>query len=148
MPSIDCGYAGPGAVSRLSIFGPTVLVDIGFDAAWNRNYSSGSIPVPGKRDVPALIDTGAQESFIDRDLASALTLPIVDRQEIAGSTGRQEVEVYLAQIHVRDLFFTIRGRFCGCIIEEDTYKVLIGRSFLEHFLLSYDGCTGRVTLSR
>jgi predicted aspartyl protease len=97
--------------------------------------------------MPALVDTGAQECFIDRDLASALTLPIVDRQEIAGSTGRDEVEVYLAQIHVKDLYFTIRGRFCGCIIEEDTYKVLIGRSFLEHFSLWYRGRTGRVTLT-
>jgi len=97
--------------------------------------------------VSALIDTGAQECFIDRDLATALTLPIVDRQEIAGSTGREEVEVYLAQIHVRDLYFTIRGRFCGCIIEEDEYKILIGRSFLEHFSLAYNGKTGRVTLT-
>ncbi|HTQ33089.1 MAG TPA: retropepsin-like aspartic protease, partial [Stellaceae bacterium] len=122
-------------------------VDIGFDAAWEQDYSRGSVPVPGRQGVSALIDTGAQECFIDRDLATALTLPIVDRQEIAGSTGREEVEVYLAQIHVRDLYFTIRGRFCGCIIEEDEYKILIGRSFLEHFSLAYNGKTGRVTLT-
>jgi predicted aspartyl protease len=124
-----------------------MLVDIGFDAVWDQDHSSAKIPVPGRRDVPALIDTGAQECFIDRNLASTLTLPIVDRQEIAGSTGRQEVEVYLAQIHVRDLVFTIRGRFCGCTIEEDNYKILIGRSFLEYFSLSYRGRTGRVTLT-
>src|SRR5690349_5586819 len=139
MASIECGYLGVDATTNLSLLGPIIPVDIGFDAAWDQNYArSERLPIPGKTNVPALIDTGAQECFIDSDLAFALTLPIVDRQEIGGSAGRREVDVYLAQIHVRDLGFTIRGRFCGCIVEEDDYKALIGRSFLEHFSLLYN----------
>jgi predicted aspartyl protease len=145
MKTIECGYSGQLAVSQLTTFGPTVLVDIGFDPAWQ----AGAIPTPGNRDVPALIDTGAQECFVDCDLANLLNLPMVDRREVAGSQGKHEVDVYLAQLHVRDLFFTMYGLFAGAYLHQGgmPYEALIGRTFLEHFSLVYDGRTGRVTLT-
>jgi predicted aspartyl protease len=145
MKSIECGYSGPLAANRLTGDGPTILVDIGFDPAWR----PGEIPKPSDRDLPALIDTGAQECFIDCDLATHLRLPVVNRREVAGSAGKHVVDVYLAQIYIPALLFTMRGAFAGAYLNQGgmPYEVLMGRTFLERFSLMYNGRTGRVTLT-
>lgn len=147
MKTVDCGFSGPNAVNRLTGDGPGILVDIGFDQRWRPLL--GTKPTPNARDVVALIDTGAQECFIDVDLASQLRLPIVDRREVAGSHGRHEVDVYLAQIHIPALDFTQYGKFAGAYLHRGGlhFEVLMGRTFLENFTLRYDGRSGRVTLT-
>ena len=102
MKTIQCGFSGLDAAYRLTEKGPGILVDIGFDQTWRL----GKTPVPNDRDIVALIDTGAQECFIDCDLATHLQLPIVDRREVAGSNGKHAVDVYLAQIHIPALDWT------------------------------------------
>ena len=143
--AIECGFSSQLAWKKLVASGPTILVDIGFDETW----SQGSVPNPGDRDVQALIDTGAQECFIDSELASQLNLPVVDRRAVAGTQGRHDVDFYLAQIFVPDLAFTVEGLFGGAHLHKGgvTYEVLMGRTFLEHFSLFYNGRTGRVTLT-
>jgi hypothetical protein len=89
MPEIKCGFdSGPqGSGSDLLVqLGPTLFVDIGFDP----DYKPGApaeLPVPGVRDIRALVDTGATESCIDNQLAGSLKLPVVDRRPIAGVHG-------------------------------------------------------------
>lgn len=145
MKTVECGFSGPNAINRLTGDGPTILVDIGFDPTWRR----GTIPIPKDRDIAALIDTGAQECFIDVDLATHLGLPVVDRREVAGSHGKHEVDVYLAQIHIPALVFTQYGKFAGAYLHSGglQYEVLMGRTFLENFTLMYDGRSGRVSLT-
>jgi hypothetical protein len=145
MKTVECGFRGPDAINRLTGDGPTILVDIGFDPGWR----PGRIPVPNDRDIVALIDTGARECFIDVDLVTHLQLPIVDRCEVAGSHGRHEVDVYLAQIHIPALIFTQYGKFAGAYLHRGglQYEVLMGRTFLENFNLTYDGRSGHVTLT-
>jgi predicted aspartyl protease len=142
MKIAECGFSD---ANRLTGDGPGILVDIGFDPAWR----SGNIPVPKDRDIVALIDTGAQECFIDCDLASHLHLPMVDRREIAGSIGKHEVDVYLAQIHIPSLNFIQYGQFAGAYLNRGGLQcgVLMGRTFLENFILMYNGKSGRVTLT-
>jgi hypothetical protein len=143
--SIECGFSGPLAAHRLAGTGPTIPVDIGFDPIWR----AGRRPAAADRDVPALIDTGAQESFIDCDLATRLQLPIVERREVSGSAGKHEVDVYLAQIFIPPLFFTQHGEFAGAYLKRGgmPYQVLMGRTFLAKFILQYNGQSGRVTLT-
>jgi hypothetical protein len=141
MKTVECGFAD---ANRLTGDGPSILVDIGFDSAWR----AGKMPVPKDRDIVALIDTAAQECFIDCDLAGHLQLPIVDRREVAGSLGKHEVDVYLAQIRIPSLNFIQYGKFAGAYLNRGglNYGVLMGRTFLEQFILTYDGQSGRVTL--
>jgi hypothetical protein len=143
--SIECGFSGPLAANNLTDNGPTIPVDIGFDPAWR----PGRVPAPGNRGVGALIDTGAQASFIDCDLATHLQLPIVDRWEVSGSSEKHEVDVYLAQMFIPPLLFTQYGKFAGAYLKRGgmPYHVLIGRTFLEQFILMYNGKSGRVTLT-
>lgn len=100
------------------------------------------------QNIEALVDTGAIFSFIDTSIATVLNLPIVDKQTLCGSAGAHETDVYLAQIYVPSLNFTIVGQFAGVqlIAGGQTHGALLGRTFLMHFSMTYDGPTGRVVL--
>jgi predicted aspartyl protease len=123
------------------------MVDIGFDPAYVAG--AGKIPNLTEKSVHALVDTGAEESFIDNDLAVRLNLPVVDKQHVSGSAGRHEVNVYLAQIHVPSITFTIYGRFGGVDLAAggQRHHALIGRTFLKSFVMTYNGRTGAVELT-
>ena len=138
------GVSGPELLTQL---GPTLLVNIGFDPAYQNSQTTP--PTPGITDVSALVDTGASESCIDNLLASQLNLPVVDRREISGAGGRHEVNVYLAQINVPSLASTIYGVFAGVDLKAggQVHLALIGRTFLRNFTMIYEGRTGTVTIS-
>ena len=150
MPSTRCGFDGvPGGASGadfLSLYGPTLMVDIGFDSAFK--VEAGGTPVPGLTGIRALVDTGASESCIDSLLAAQLNLPVVDRRLISGIHGGQEVNMHLAQVHVPSLNFTIYGAFAGVHLETggQVHKALIGRTFLRHYKMIYEGHTGTVII--
>lgn len=95
MPTTDCGFSGP---QSLTMYGPTLIVEIGFDADFEPRANSQPTLLSGP--LLALIDTGATESCIDAHLADELSLPIFDRDEIVGAGGISEVNVYLAQIYI------------------------------------------------
>jgi hypothetical protein len=58
--------------------------------------------------------------------------------------------IFIAQIHVPSLAFTIYGAFAGVDLAAggQVHKALIGRTFLRAFKMVYEGTTGTVTLSR
>lgn len=150
MTETKCGFIdgpkGSGA-SLLAIYGPTLKVDIGFDS--NYKPKPEIIPVSGIKNVDALVDTGASESCIDNLLAASLNLPVVDRRTISGAGGKHITNMYLAQIHIPALKFTIYGAFAGVDLRAggQPHNALIGRTFLQIFTMIYEGRTGNVTLS-
>jgi predicted aspartyl protease len=125
--------------------GATLWVSLGFDPAWRK--ATNAPPKAGITHVEALIDTGAEECCIDNLLAAQLGLIPIDRRMVCG-VGSMEVDVYLGQIHVQALKFTISGRFAGVPLEENGHRqrVLIGRTFLRYCKLVYDGTSGDVTI--
>lgn len=147
-----CGFSDtPGGVSGselLTAYGPTLLVDVGFDPNFSPS-ASHIIPIPGITGIEALVDTGAGESFIDNALAAQLKLSTVDRKMISGVHGSKLSNMYLAQVHIPSLQFTIWGSFGGVdlIAGGCVHRVLIGRTFLSRFTMVYNGITGSVTLS-
>ena len=148
MAETKCGFNdGPSkSGSQLLVtYGPTLLVNIGFDV----NYISGNTPIAGIEGVRALVDTGATECCIDNLLASQLNLPIVDRRRISGSCGSHLTNVYLAQVHMPALNFTMYGAFAGVDLRAggQVHNALIGRTFLKYFKMTYEGKTGTVILS-
>lgn len=152
MVQTKCGFdSGPqGSGQELLVsFGPTLQVNIGFDPAFQIGKADVPPPMAGISNVSALVDTGASESCIDNLVAANLKLPIVNRREISGIAGKHEVNVYLAQIHVISLNFTIYGAFAGVDLRAggQAHVALIGRTFLSHFTMIYEGRTGTVTIS-
>ena len=141
---MDCGFSDQKLLVR---FGPTVSVDIGFDPEWKLG---GSHPRPGIAGVHALVDTGATESCIDNLLAADLNLPIVDRKSVAGISGANTFNVYMAQVHVPAIPFTIYGMFTGVDLKKggQVHSALLGRTFLQRFEMTYNGMTGAVQIEQ
>jgi len=152
MVSTRCGFDnGPARQGSdlLASYGPTLLVNIGFDANF-RPGVPGLSPVPGITNVQALVDTGASESCIDGLLAAQLGLPVVDRRPISGVHGAHIVNIHLAQVIVPFLGnFTIYGAFAAVDLASggQMHRALIGRTFLRFFTMVYEGRTGTVTIS-
>jgi predicted aspartyl protease len=151
MPDAHCGFddipGGATGSALLVVYGPTLLVDIGFDASFK--LKGGNPPTPGMTGIRALVDTGATQSCIDSLLASQLNLPIVDKQHVGGVHGRLEVNMHLAQVHIPSLGFTIWGMFAGVHLAAggQHHKALLGRTFLRNCSMTFNGTTGKVTIS-
>ena len=144
MARTDAGYNNPFDLIR---YGPTLDVQIGFAPDYQ--------PGPGRRPqlppelLPALVDTGAQETALDAELAASLNLPVVERRQIAGAGGLFETTLYMAQIYIPELDFTIIGPFDSAKLAAggQPYHAIIGRTFLRHFNMNYNGRTGAVIIS-
>lgn len=149
MRSTSCGFSD-GASSKgcdlLVQYGPTLVVDIGFDPTYLPG--AGADPDLAMKGVHALVDTGATTSCIDSELAMTLGLPIVDQARVSGISGEQTVNMHLAQILVPSLPFIIYGAFAGVDLAAggQSHSALIGRTFLRKFRMMYDGVTGEVTI--
>src|ERR1700691_5517924 len=115
MAKTQCGFddvAGASTGSEmLSAYGPTLIVDIGFDP----DYDLAVLVAPraGVTGIHALVDTGAAQSCVDSMLAAQLGRPIVDKATVAGVGGGQEVNMHVAQVFVPSLNWNIYGLFAG-----------------------------------
>ncbi len=74
---------------------------------------------------------------------------VLDRRLVSGAHGSQEINMHLAQVHVPSLNFTIYGAFAGVhlVAGGQVHRALIGRTFLSHFTMVYEGRTGTVKIS-
>lgn len=149
MASASAGFnnSNEGLAPDLLVrYGPTLLVQIGFDPDFQPGTARPDLPdVP----YPALVDTGATESCIDSALAVDLDLPVVDRQTVSGVHGSNAVNFHLAQIYIPDLHHTVYGLFAGVHLTAggQPHQALMGRTFLKEVILVYEGTTGSVTIS-
>ena len=150
MSTISGGFSDqPGLSGRAALirYGPSILVEIGYDPDFR-------ISNPERPDIPddlfpALVDTGASENCIDADLARRLDLPVRGQRDLAGITGVSSFDYYLAQIYVPGLDRTIYGQFAGVRLQAggQSQYAIIGRDFLQYYLMAYDGRSGSVTIS-
>ncbi len=132
MSQANCGFEDGDTVSARNLLirlGPSLKVDIGFDPDYDLAKPRRQ-PKLVMKDVRALIDTGASVSCIDSGVAMDMQL------------------MHLAQIHAPDLQFTFYGAFAGVDLAAggERHTALVGRDFLSHFHMTYDGSTGQVTL--
>lgn len=158
MPIVEVGFpTAVGAADTLVFLGPTIHVEIGFDPATFAALSGLPIPsaslsaqVIPAQVVPALIDTGAQQSMIDEGLAAQLGLPLVNQQQVSGVGGAHVANVYLAHLSIPALGGQTQfGAFMGAQLQAggQPYKALIGRTLLRGTLLIYDGERGSVRIA-
>ena len=152
MAATNCGFSdGPGGKGRdlLEINGPTLTVDIGLDPNFKFNQMP-NVRDPAVRGVAALGDSGAAISCIDSTLANQIDLPVIDKRQVSGEGGSREADVHLAQIYVPSLGITTHGDFIGVnlLAGGQRHQALIGRTFLRHFIMIYNGLTGDVELTQ
>lgn len=138
------GLKGATAADLLVQLGPTLRVDVGLKPG-NR---SGGDPDLSLKGVRALIDTGAGGECIDDQLARSLGLPITDEGEISGVGGKHSAVVYTARVWIPGLDRLIFQPFTGVKLTEGEqwHRLILGRSFLRHYTLTYSGGTGQVEI--
>lgn len=148
MRSIQAGFrsgaGGESAADLLLRLGPTVKVDLGLKS----RSVAGDPPDLPMKGVKALIDTGAGGDCIDDDLARRLRLPIHDTGVISGVGGRHPAMIYTARIYIPHLGKLLFQPFTGVKLSEGEqwHRVILGRSFLRHYRLVYEGATGQVEI--
>jgi hypothetical protein len=126
--------------------GATLSVHVGFDPDFDDTIT-GSLPDLPPDEITALLDTAAGVSCIDNTLVQKLKLPFLREGTIATIHGRREANIYEAQVRITSLDCTICGPFRGADIVFGGPQVLLGRDFLKHYTMVYNGLTGSVTLA-
>lgn len=141
---------------RLVNLGPTIEVEIGYDANMFGNNPQEAVQAllsqkaPQNALVPALIDTGASDNCIDDALAVKLQLPVIDRVQCSGSAGSHTVNVYLGHIKIAALGHIAYGQFIGVNLSGggQPQQALLGRSLFKDMIMVYDGKLGTMVLSK
>lgn len=136
-PDAD-GRPDPAA---LTAHGPSIFVDLEFD--------DGGRSARLASDAVAMIDTGASVNCIDEGFAASLGLPAIDRRRMGGTGGLHASTVYLCALHVKSLDLRFYEPLHGVRLVDSglEHRILLGRPFLRHFVLVYDGIGGVVTLA-
>lgn len=148
MPSAQAGFKsgkdGAQPADLLVQLGPTLRVDIGLKS----RAPFGAPPDLARKNIKALIDTGAGGDCIDDDLARAMNLPITDEGEISGVGGRHRAFIYTARLYVPALDRLLFQPFTGVKLQQGDqwHGVILGRSFLRRYTLVYNGSDGSVLL--
>ena len=151
MIEAQCGYdhapAGRGR-ALLAHYGPSLIVNIGFDPDFVSGF--GDVPKPDEKGLDALIDTGASDNYLDRALTDAMALPLIDQDEISSPLGKQVVNLHLAQFHIIALKKVISTKVASVNLRANgiEFDVLLGRTFLQDYVFTYDGTTGRAAIKR
>lgn len=120
----------------LRLFGPHIKVLVG---------SPISSPVGVNVDIlqlDALIDTGATDVCIDIKTAELLGLRAVDRTTIGGVGGSVAADVFAGLLEVPALNFKRVVRMFAPVGVVLSSKVLLGRSFLANYIITFDGPNG------
>lgn len=151
MPTANAGFSDEQGIlgyDALTYHGPTLEVQIGYDFNFRIDDMTNRPNLPNT-PLFALVDTGATESCIDSTLALNLGLTVVDRKRVAGVHGTHPVNYHIAQIYIPSLDFTIVGTFPGADLTNSglNHSALLGRTFLQHFKMTYEGRTGCVSIS-
>lgn len=146
MPSAEAVPGGVPDDEVLYLFGPVLRVLIGFDVD-PREPDAPKMPA---FQCPALVDTGATDSSIDSALAARLGLQVVDEKQVSTSGGLETFNVYSGRLEVSELNFVKRGPLLGANLSggHQPYGALLGRDFLRHCSMHYDGPTGSVKISK
>jgi hypothetical protein len=129
---MECGYRSRDELVRE---GPALEVVL--------NNRSSTNPI--NKQLPALLDTGAEWNLIEGTLAGAVMhLQHIDDQWIQTANGQTLAPVYMALMTIPQLTYSKLQRFIGVDLGSD--RILLGREGLVDFVLKYSGRTGNVTL--
>ena len=102
----------------------------------------------------AVLKTARAALSVPAPRAVRAALPAAQQPQLAtlatdAPAGLKEVSMRLAHIHIPTLQFTLYGAFAGVDLIKggQRHYALIGRTFLRHFVMTYNERTGEVIIS-
>ena len=96
----------------------------------------------------ALVDTGATHTNIDVVLATSLKLHICGHIPAAGAQGEYIAPLFWGQVYIPALGLMMKGAFQGVDLTGQPCDLLLGRTLLRYFRMTYNGPLGEVHLRR
>jgi len=146
MPQWTFGPATPDERTRrreTAIFGHLLPVTL------------GDVPVGASSPAPArtlatrgLIDTGASDVCIDYRLAMELGLKVINQTTVGVVGGIAMANVYLGRLSLPEIGFDEVMPLYALKVRQPTHAVLLGRSFLQNYIVTFDGPAGHFTVAR
>ncbi len=116
-------------------------------------HIAGFGPSPPTASLPALvetqglIDTGASDVCIDYRIALQLGLREIDQATVGVVGGSTMAKIYLGRLIVPDVGFDRVCPLYALKVRHATHEVLLGRSFLENYVVTFDGPAGTFTFA-
>ena len=96
----------------------------------------------------ALIDTGAQATCIDAELAASIGCPVVGTAQMTSAThDAVDVPLYAVQLNIPDLGTVTARRAYAAQLEPQGLIALIGRDILKFWNFTYNGPAGTFSIS-
>ena len=160
MPILHVQYDGQGQTADGNVVrippatalqqrGPIVQVAIGIAQTFADQLLQQGTALPSPVSGNALIDTGASTTCIDDAIAQSMGLPAIDVVTMA-SASHASTQQNVYPIHMQIVGSPIRAEVhnaIGANLAVQGIIALIGRDFLQHCTLHYNGFTGAITLS-
>ena len=102
----------------------------------------------GEEQLMALVDTGANIGGIDPSIAVEMNLPLIDSIDVEGWGGVNKHDVYAASVHIVGLDMANHSaRLVAAPLPKHS-KVLLGRDFLRHVVMLYDGMNNELLFAK
>ena len=103
----------------------------------------GSNPALPTEELQGIIDTGASVICLDKRVALRLGLTAVNRKRMEVADGSVvESTVYMAEMAIEGLGFKDWVEIHALPMTRPSQRVLLGRSFLKNYLVTYNGPEG------
>lgn len=95
-----------------------------------------------------LIDTGASDVCIDYRLAERLGLKVIDQTMVGVVGATVPAKIYLGRVVIPQLGFDRMMRLYALKVRHATHEILLGRSFLQNYIVTFDGPAGIFTFAK
>jgi predicted aspartyl protease len=129
--------------------GPVVQVVVGIAQIFADPLLQQGITLPAPLSGNGLLDTGASTTCIDDEIARQMGLPAIDVVTMASASHSSiQQNVYSIQMQIVGSPIMVQvPRAIGASLRTQGIIALIGRDYLQHCTLHYNGLTGAITLS-
>lgn len=130
--------------------GPKLYVTVSISRDLEEKYKESGQKVPDPMSLSALIDTGASNCLIRKDIPGKLGLKPIGTAKIATVQSRGHVcSVYWIRLVIKmaNDVFVHTGPFTAVPLEEQDISILIGRDVLKHGIFTYEGKANKYTIS-
>ncbi len=129
--------------------GPIVQVVAGLAQTFADQLLQHGVSLPQPVSGNALIDTGASTTCIDEKIARQMKLPAIDVVSMASAShAATQQNVYPVQMQIVGSPIRVEiPRAIGANLQSQGIIALIGRDYLRHCTLHYNGVTGEITLA-